>query len=238
MTGRTRRCRRRALFALLGAAFAAGAARPGWAQATTPAVVVWDFDDQTPAGLSALGRDRLDYLRRALGEQITAALIGQAGIAVVERQRLRDVLAEQKLAGGELADADARLRLGRIAGAARMVFGGFFAVADDVQVNVRVVETATSRVVFSDEFNARVDAVMQHAEVLARRVAHALGGGSAVPRAYPARLWQAYDRALALSDAGHYEQAVAALQALLAEDKEFTPAERQLVALLDKMRRR
>ncbi len=237
MTACNRRGRRRTLSALLGVALAA-AVRPALAQAGAAAVVVWDFDDQTPPALSALGRDKLDYLRRALCEQLTAALLDQAGVAVVERQRLRDVLAEQKLAGGELADADTRLRLGRIVGAGRMVFGGFLAVADDVQVNVRVVETATSRVVFADEFNARADAVMQHAEVLARRVAHALGGGSAVPRAYPAPVWQAYDRALALSDAGHYEQAIAALQALLAEEKEFTPAERHLVALLDKMRRR
>ena len=35
-----------------------------------------------------------------------------------------------------------------------------------------------------------------------------------------------------------YDAAVKALQALLAQDKDFTPAERQLVALLDKMARR
>jgi len=43
---------------------------------------------------------------------------------------------------------------------------------------------------------------------------------------------------LALSDAGRYDQAVEALQRLLAKNNDFTPAERQLVALLDKMRRR
>lgn len=207
------------------------------AAAALPAVAVWDFDDQTPPGATTLQPAQLDYLRRALAEAVTLALMDVAGLPVVERQRLRDLLAEQKLASGALADADARLRLGRIAGATRMVFGGFFALGADVQVNLRVVDTATSRVLFSDEFNAGAPEVMSRAEPVARRLAHALGGGAAAVRGYPAPVWQAYDRALALSDAGQHEQAVAALERLLAEHKNFTPAERQLIALLDKLRR-
>lgn len=202
------------------------------------AVAVWDFDNQTPPGLSALPAGQLDYLRRALGEAVTQALLERGGVAVVERQRLRDVLAEQKLGASELADVDARLRLGRILGAARMIFGGYFALGDDVQVTLRVVDTATSRVVLADEFNAPAPAVMARIEAAAGRIAHALGGVSANGREYPAALWQAYDRALALSDAGQFEPAIAALQALLARQKDFTPAERQLVALLDKLSRR
>ena len=72
-------------------------------------------------------------------------------------------------------------------------------------------------------------------------MARALGGSAAVSEKgnnYPAGLWQAYDRALALADAGRYDEAVQALQDLLARNKDFTPAERQLVALLEKMARR
>jgi tetratricopeptide (TPR) repeat protein len=148
------------------------------------------------------------------------------------------VLAEQKLGASELADVDARLRLGRILGASRMVFGGYFALGEEVQVTMRVVDTATSRVVLADEFSAPAPAVMARIETTAGRIAHALGGVSANGREYPAALWQAYDRALALSDVGQYEEAIAALQALLARQKDFTPAERQLVALLDKLSRR
>lgn len=199
------------------------------------AVVVWDFDDQTPAGLPAGGTG---YLRRALGEAVTAALLDRSGLAVVERQRLRDVLAEQKLGSTELADADTRLRLGRIVGATRMVFGGFFVLGEEVQVTVRVVETATSRVVLADEFSAPAPAVMGQAHLLARRIAHALGGAREAGRGYPEAVWEAYDRALAWSDAGQYEQALGALQALLAQQKDFTPAERQITAVLDKLSRR
>jgi TolB-like protein len=202
------------------------------------AIVVWDFDNQTPPGASAHRPEQIDYLRRSLSEAMTLALL-ETGVPVVERQRLRDVLAEQRLATSDLADPDTRLRLGRIVGAGRMVFGGYFALGDQVQVNMRAVETATSRVLLSDEFAAPLDQVMARAQPLAMRLARHFGGartGSA--DGYPPEVWLAYDRALALSDAGQYEQAISALRRLLAEQKNFHPAERQLVALLDRMRRR
>ncbi|MDO9071834.1 MAG: CsgG/HfaB family protein [Rubrivivax sp.] len=227
---RSRRC---ALVCML-----LGACAAGWAQvAALPAVVVWDFDNQT--AMSALPTERIDYLRRALSENLTATLLQVQGLPVVERQRLKDLLAEQQLAAGALAEEDTRLRLGKIVGAQRMVFGGFFVLGDEVQVHVRVVDTASSRVIFSDEATTLLPAVMQQVAAMNSRLAHALGGSAATgTRSHPPELWQSYDRALALADAGDLDAAITALQALLARDKDFTPAERQLVALLGKMARR
>lgn len=212
----------------------------GWAQIAAPpslpAVVVWDFENQTAMALP--GVERGEYLKRSLSENLTAALLQITGLPVVERQRLKDLLAEQKLAAGDVADEDARLRLGKIVGASRMVFGGYFVLGDEVQVHVRVIDTATSRVIFSDETSAPLASVMQQVGTLNLRLAQALGGGSSGVRNYPPELWQSYDRALALADAGRLDDAVQALQALLLREKDFAPAERQLVALLDKMARR
>jgi hypothetical protein len=55
---------------------------------------------------------------------------------------------------------------------------------------------------------------------------------------YAAASWEAYDRALALADGGRLDDAITALQSLLSQDKNFNPAERQLVALLEKASRR
>ncbi len=223
------------------------AAASAWAQVAPalPAVVVWDFDNQSPAPVASA--DGSDFLKRSLSESLTVALLQVPGLPVVERQRLKDLLAEQKLGAGSLADEDSRLRLGKIVGAARMVFGGFFVLGEQVQVHVRVIDTHTSRVLFSDETIAPVAAVMQQVEPMNRRVASALAGASAgalggaastAARSHAATTWQAYDRALALADAGELDGAVQALQALLVKEKDFTPAERQLVALLDKLARR
>lgn len=232
------RCRRAAR------ALAAGALL-GWLMlaaavaAPLAGVAVWDFENQTPAIAARTGAEPSDWLARALSENLIAALLEVPGLAVVERQQLKDVLAEQRLAGGELADDDSRLKLGRIVGAGRMVFGGYFVLGNRVQVNVRVVETATSRVVYADEINAPLGDVMVEAAGLTQRITRHLGGGAVAGKAYPATLWQAYDRALALSDAGRWEQAAAALQQLLAQSGiAFVPAERQLQVVLEKMSRR
>ena len=80
---------------------------------------------------------------------------------------------------------------------------------------------------------------MQQVGAMNRRLAQALGGTAAAPeRELAAPLWLAYDKALALADAGDLEAAITALQVLLAQDKNFAPAERQLLALLDKLARR
>jgi curli biogenesis system outer membrane secretion channel CsgG len=226
----------------LGLVFA-GLTLAGGARAqSAPAVVVWDFDDQSPPGLSRPGGAG-DYLKRSLGENLTATLLQVPGLPVVERQRLKDLLAEQKVSATELASEDSRVRLGRIVGAGRMVFGGFFLLGPEVQVHVRVVDTATSRVLFSDELTSPAAEVMQQVEPMNRRLARALGGAATAAGATPAGAlatasWRAYDAALALADAGKLDEAVQALQALLRHDKTFTPAERQLVALLDKLARR
>ncbi len=214
-------------------------AASAWAQAAAalPAVVVWDFDNQSP-GLM-VPAERVDFLKRSLSESLTGSLLQVPGLPVVERQRLKDLLAEQKVGAGSLADEDSRLRLGKIVGAARMVFGGFFVLGDQVQVHVRMIDTGSSRVLFSDEIIAPVSGVMQQVEPMNRRLARALGGAeAAAARSHGASTWQAYDRALALADAGELDAAVTALQTLLAQQKDFTPAERQLVALLDKLARR
>ena len=71
-----------------------GATAAGWAQAAAlPAVVVWDFDNQT--AVSTLPAERIDYLRRSLSENLTVTLLQVQGLPVVERQRLKDLLAEQ-----------------------------------------------------------------------------------------------------------------------------------------------
>lgn len=229
---------RRALCLLAAGAALALQAAAAQTAPRLPAVVVWDFDNQTVAALSAVPRSQADWLQRTLSESLVSALLQTPGQTVVDRLRLQEVLAEQKLASGSLADEATRLRLGRIAGAERMVFGGFFVVGDAVQVNVRVVDTASSRVLFSEEQTAPLAEVMQQQPALAARVAQALGGRGTTVAEHPAAIWQAHDRALALADAGQLDEAVAALQQLLQSRPAFEPAERLLAAVLQKMARR
>ena len=210
----------------------------GFAQAASqlPVVAVWDFEDQTvPAATSLTG---LDFLKRSLSEAVLSALIEVPGLKVVERLQLKDILAEQKLGTSDLADADTRQRLGRILGAQRMVFGSFMAVGDQIRVNLRVVDSATSQVVVADEGTAGFDRVLAEAQKMAQRLAKVLGGREVRPAKVQATaLWAEYDQALALADAGQYAAAIEALKSVLSKDRDFAVAERQLIVLLEKLSR-
>jgi hypothetical protein len=105
-------------------------------------------------------------------------------------------------------------------------------------VHVRVVDTASSRVLVSDQLTGDLATLMQQVQPLNRRLARALGAADSPGLSYPARAWEAYDQALAMADAGRHDEAIRALQALLGQSPNFHPAERQLVALLQKATRR
>lgn len=212
------------------------------AQAITPAasrvVAVWDFDNHTVPVATTLSD--LDFLNRSLSEATLGALLADPGLRVVDRMRLHEVLAEQKIGASRLADEDARLKLGRILGAQRMVFGSFMAIGDQIQVTVRAVDTATSQVMVADQFVSPYPEVLAQAQAMAAKLAQGLGGRVMAKSAAPTaqnRLWAAFDRVLALTDAAQYEQSIAALQALLTQYPDFEPAQRHLTAVLAKLAR-
>ncbi len=108
------------------------------------AVAVWDLDDLT-AG---------ENVRSDLGELLAASIIDilQAeGIRVVERDRLVRILEEQRLGSSGLADPATRLRLGRIAGAGLMLFGGYQVVGHRARCDLRLVDVDSGRIAVTAE---------------------------------------------------------------------------------------
>lgn len=101
-------------------------------------VAVWDLDDFTAA------RTRPE-LGEVLGGQAAEAFRVR-GYPVVERQRLAALLAELDLGSGALADEATRLRLGRLAGARQMVFGGYQSFGGQVRVDLRLVDVETGKI--------------------------------------------------------------------------------------------
>ncbi|MBV8470791.1 MAG: hypothetical protein JOY60_13140 [Burkholderiaceae bacterium] len=212
------------------------------AQALSPkaasTVVIWDFEDHTAASAaSAASLRHVEFLQRTLPDAVLESLLALPSLQVVDRFQLRDILAEQKLGSSELSDEASRLRLGRIIGAQRMVFGGFMAVGDWVQVNLRVVDTASSQVVFADQCTAEFDDVLAQTQQIAARVAVALGGPVAAVNVQPEAMWLEYERAQAMAESGHVQEAIAALKSLLIKDKDFAAAERLLLSLYGKLSR-
>jgi TolB-like protein len=89
------------------------------------------------------GHERLDFLREWLPDAIGAALASSGELRVVERRELLRVLQEQKLGSSALASQEGRLDLGKMVGAQTLVFGGFAAIGDVLQLSARIVDVET-----------------------------------------------------------------------------------------------
>lgn len=103
-------------------------------------VAVWDLQD-----LSPVAHDR-DGMGELLANQIAARLDRDPAYQMVERKELLRVLEELKLGSSDLADADTRLKLGRILGARQMIFGAFQVVGPTMRLDLRRVDVATGKI--------------------------------------------------------------------------------------------
>jgi len=104
-----------------------------------PAVAVWDPEDVSPGAAGEQG----------IGEVLALRIVEAArarGLTVVERGKLLLAVEELRLGSSALADESTRLRLGRITGARRMVFGGYIAVGNRVRMDLRLVDVETGKV--------------------------------------------------------------------------------------------
>lgn len=108
------------------------------------AVAVWEIENLTVQGTAQ--PDISEFLSARVLETIK-----EEGDTVVERQKLLSVLEELSLGAGELSDPETKLRIGRIAGAKRMVFGSYQVIGQSMRIDLRMVEVETGRVLKASE---------------------------------------------------------------------------------------
>ncbi len=104
-------------------------------------VAVWNLDNLSfqPSVWPDLGE--------LLGSKVAEYIASNTGYTVVERQKLVEVLAELNLATSVLTDPATRLKIGRLAGAKMMIFGGYQVVGGSMRIDLRLVDVATSAIV-------------------------------------------------------------------------------------------
>lgn len=103
-------------------------------------LAVWDLDDLSPR---AITRPNLGEL---LTGQIIETLKKKGQYIVVERERLLLVLEEQRLGSTALVDESTRLKLGRLIGARRMIFGGYQVFGDQMRLDLRLLDVESGKV--------------------------------------------------------------------------------------------
>ena len=102
-------------------------------------MAVWDLEDVSPMGVAR--PDLAEFISARVLETLKAQ-----GANVVERQKLLMVLKELALGESELADPETQLRIGRLSGAKKMIFGGYQVVGGNMRIDLRLVEVETGRV--------------------------------------------------------------------------------------------
>jgi len=104
-------------------------------------IAVWDLDDLSP---ETYGRPELGEL---LSGQVIETIQKKRTFLVVERERLLLIINELHLGTTALIDERTKLKLGRLAGARFMVFGGFQIIAENMRFDLRLVEVETGKVI-------------------------------------------------------------------------------------------
>jgi len=104
-------------------------------------IAVWDLENLTPS----------ESVQHDLGELLSAKVIetiNKTGkCTVVERERLLLALEELNLGTSSLVDESTRLRIGRIVGAQLMAFGAYQVIADQMRLDLRLVEGETGKII-------------------------------------------------------------------------------------------
>jgi len=147
----------RTLFTLTGLALAVGAGTLG-AQDTRSGMAVLPFSNGGSYGLEAEDYDALEV---GMQQMLTTEFAMNDQLRVVDRSRIKDLLAEQDLGASGRVDANTAAKIGRIVGARYMVMGGFIDTYGTMRLDIQIVNVETTEIVKADRFTFKRDALMQ-----------------------------------------------------------------------------
>jgi tetratricopeptide (TPR) repeat protein len=197
-------------------------------------IAVFPFDNN-----AVTDRERLDFLRDWLADAMAERIVQAGEMRVVERRELLRILEEQKLGGSDLAASETRLRLGRIVGAQTLLFGGFSALAEQMQIDARIVDAESGVVLQSLSVRGDAGATRQLAGQLSdqllsglglRVTRQALAAGLTDDRSLAAA--EHYYQGVALERAGRIDEAIDSYKKALELDRNDVGARDRLQKLL------
>ena len=129
-------------------ALAAGLAAPqvarGQGQDMRPGIAVLPFEN---GGSYGQDKEAFDALQVGMQQMLITELAQNGQLRIVERGRIKDLLAEQDLGAGGRVDANTAAKIGKLVGAKYMVMGGFIDFYGDMRIDARIVNVETAELV-------------------------------------------------------------------------------------------
>ena len=197
-----------------------------------PTVAVMDFD-----GFMLGEAGNSVNLGKAVAAMLVTEFTDQPGLRVIERQEIKDLLTEQKLALSGRVDESTAIKIGKMLGAQYMFFGGVTSVGQDLRVDIRAVDVETSKVITTtkkrDKTTNLLDVVVSIADSFSKELDLTAPSARPAVEPIPVKATIEFSRAIDFEDKGDTAQAIAHYQKVL----EIYPNHRDAKAALARLQK-
>ncbi|MBI2404413.1 MAG: hypothetical protein HYV20_17070 [Gemmatimonadetes bacterium] len=217
-----------------GLALAAGLAAPvAQGQDSRPGIAVFPFEN---GGSYGQDQENFDALQVGLQQMLITEFAQNPQLRIVERGRIKDLLAEQDLGASGRVDANTAAKLGKIVGARYVVLGGFIDFYGDFRIDARIVNVETTELVkvtkVSDKRDKLYGLIVNLAGSITRDVNLPPLPRQAMEqresRQVPTEALQLYSRALVYADRGDTARAAELFNRAIEVFPEYTEAQEGL----------
>jgi TolB-like protein len=149
------------VFCVFFICFAAALASEG-----VPTLAILDFENN-----SFYKPEDYKSLSKGLAEIMVTELSRAGSIHVVERQKLRTIMDEMKLAQSGLISEESSVQVGKLLGAQHLVFGGYMVMMDQkIRIDVRIVEVETGLTLKAGEVTGKTKEILTLVQKLGNKI--------------------------------------------------------------------
>ena len=224
----------RALFSMTAVALLVGSG-PLAAQDTRSGMAVMPFSNGGSYGLQAEDYDALEV---GMQQMLTTEFAMNEQLRVVDRSRIKELLAEPDLGASGRVDAATAAKVGKIVGAKYMVMGGFIDTYGTMRLDIQIVNVETTEIMKADRFTFKRDDMMKGVIDAAEKITKELSL-PALPKEVQAQREERtqritpqavsyYTKGLLYQDRGDTEKAKELFSKALGEFPEYTEAQEAL----------
>jgi TolB-like protein len=195
-------------------------------------LAVMDFTNN-----SFVRRGDYEGLRLGLSSALISHLIEATDIHVIERERIEWLLNELELQQeDDVVDQSTAVETGRLLGAQVVMFGGFIATENEMQITVRIVDVETGVIIVGSQVEGKVDYFFDLIGELGEKVTSSINAemqGTQPDRALTRSLdaMMAYSEGLQLLERGRYQEAEQKFQNAIAYDEDFSRARQKMESI-------
>ncbi len=190
-----------------------------------PTLAVLDFENN-----SFFKPEDVQSLSKGLAQILITELNRSGAIQVVERQKLRSLVDELKLAQSGVISEEGSLQVGKMVGAKHLVFGGYMVMMDDkIRIDVRIVDVETGLTLKAGEATGKTKDVLSLIQKLGVKILKDLDVQLAQNAENPGKIsigaLKLFSRGIEFEDRGDKARALECYRQALDQEPDFQQAE-------------